>query len=182
MPVTLRVYDSAGNFYAEQTTGPGCTVKPSISVPMGSYAVQVTGASAGAYALAMGAKATQHPVLGVDIEYAAFSPGDPIEFLLDDPHEWVEAYNNSDYKVRAFHLDGPAVHVLVLDEAGVKIAEGIQRALVTEHDVAGEDVALPAESSDRRFILQLDRLVQEGSEVPSSIPTSVKLTLESGSL
>lgn len=183
MPLTLTVYDSSGAFFASATTGETCSVKPKIAVQQGFYTVGVTGSSAGNYALWMGATASQHGVLDIDkLLYAIFNPGDPIEFIVHDPREWVEAVNNSDYRTAGFHMMGSDVHVTVYTEAGVKVGEGTPRVKTAQSLADGEDVLLPAESVDKRFILQLDRVVGEGSTVPASIAIPITLSLQAGGI
>ncbi|MGA9520291.1 MAG: S8/S53 family peptidase, partial [Myxococcaceae bacterium] len=159
VPLTLSLYDGSGNLVQTVTASADCSTQAVFAVPAGFWVVRVSGPGAGYYSLWLGSTGRQNNIVDIGkIFYLIFHPDEPVQHLLTEPREWVMVFNNSDYLLEGMQVDGPGVRVKLLDEQGKLLVEGVSRG-------EGQELRLPAASSDRLFIVQMERVGEDGAVV-----------------
>jgi len=176
VPLTVEIYDSAGNFQRRVSSAVDCSSLANLTLPEGLWTVRISGNAPGAYWLWMGSSAEQHPVIDVSVLiYLILHPNVPIEFTVKEKESWFAVAGSRDSVVRSFNLFGGGLHATLLTERGQVIAEGEARNF---DGVPGESLSVQQSQSEPLYLLHLTRTVVGGGRDAEGRIMSIRARLE----
>lgn len=175
-PLTLEIYDNAGNFQQRVSSAADCSTLASVTLPQGLWTVRVTGSAPGEYRIWMGSNADQHPLIDVSVLfYLIMHPNVPVEFSLEDREMWFAVETPQVSAPGGINLLGGGVHMRVLTERGVVITDGRPRNFDGR---PGESVSLPRQVPEGRYLIHLTRMAEGASRETRGRMASVRGQLE----
>ena len=178
-PITLKLYDAAGNLVATKTSSPDCkTLAKFGNLAAGIWRFSVSSAAPGNYALFVGRRFVLGKFLNsVDALWGLIiNPGDPIEFSVRNPIEWVALNFNQDGVPNALDLATSGLHLTLFDANSQQVSTGAASEL---QGVFGETLDLRQTRNGTQYYLRLERTASSEVDVSGSqLPViTAKLTL-----
>jgi hypothetical protein len=170
VPLTLTLYDGAGNVVATSTSSADCATQAVLTLPSGFQHVSVSGAGPAAYRVFLGSHGTQHPLIDIEeLIYLELHPNVPVEMVVRRPEEWVVFQHVSDFAPQLVELLGQGLHMSVYDEAGeTLLGEG-----VTHQDGLGETLDLSGAAAQPYYLLRLSRTVEAVGDKLPTLPATL---------
>jgi hypothetical protein len=175
-PVTLTLYNSAGNVVSTATTSANCTVLAKLgNLPQGFWTYSVTSNVPGNYNLFAGQKLLRgKPLYDMDSFWRLImNPSDPVEFIVHDKLEWASLVFNQDGIPNGLDLFTPGLHLALFDDNGLQISTG---AATDFQGTLGETLDLSQTQSGARYYLRLERTAS--TELTESQLPVIKATLK----
>jgi Subtilase family len=175
-PVTLRLYNAAGNVVSTATTSADCTVLAKLgNLPQGFWTYSVTSNVPGNYNLFAGQKLLRgKPLYDMDSFWRLImNPSDPVEFIVHDKLEWASLVFNQDGIPNGLDLFTPGLHLALFDDNGLQISTG---AATDFQGTLGETLDLSQTQSGARYYLRLERTAS--TELTESQLPIIRATLK----
>jgi hypothetical protein len=156
-PVTLTVYNAAGEVVGSSTSSPDCKKLAKVgNLPNGFLRFSVSSAVPGNYALFAGQRwVLGRPLNDIDSMWRLLlNPGDPIEFVVREPVEWAALTFNQDGIPTALDLRTPGLHLALFNADGQQVGQGVAADFQA---TSGETLDLRQTASGTQYYLRIER-------------------------